>query len=114
MSSPRGVGDARVAGDVDALGGAERDVDAAVGFDQRAGRRVLGVVLDHDDLRPVRFRLGGDGGERHGEVVAAVARGKDDRGGRGHGVCRVRGRVNGEHTVGPRGATRTPTWSTSG
>ena len=60
---PAGVGDAGVARDVDAPGGAERDVDAAVGFDQRAGR--LGRVL-------LRVRRGTDEPAEEGSVHRAL------------------------------------------
>ena len=81
----RRVRDAGVAGDVDALRAAERDVAPVVALDQLAGQRVLGLVLDDHDLGAVRCGLRRDRRKRHLEVVAPPAGREADRRGEPHG-----------------------------
>ena len=70
-------------------GSPERHVAAAVAAHERLRGGVGRVVLDHDDLGPVRRGLRRDGGQRGREVVAAAAGRDEDGGGRGHGAQRL-------------------------
>ena len=76
--------DRGVAGRVEPARLAVRDVARAVLGGERLGLGVGRVVLDHDQLGAVLGRLGRRRGERDGQVVAALARRDQDRGGRGH------------------------------